>query len=92
MLGIPPFILACALIVVGYYFFSSMIVRRMKEIFIEYISIVATQNELMRQSLIVTTMAFKTYANKHRDPDFLTEKNFTKEDLEIINTILSIEF
>jgi hypothetical protein len=42
--------------------------------------------------LIVTTVAFKTYASKHQDPDFLTEKNFTKEDLEIINTILSIEF
>ena len=68
-----------------------MIVRRMKEIFIEYISIVATQNELMRQSLIVTTIAFKTYASKHQDPDFLTEKNFAKEDLEIINHILSIE-
>ena len=92
MLGIPPFILACALIVVGYYFFSSVLVRRMKEVFLGYISIAATQNELMRQSLIVTTVAFKTYASKHQDPDFLTEKNFTKGDLEIINTILSIEF
>lgn len=91
MFSIPPFIIACALIVVGYYFFSAVYIQRVKAVFIQHLTNAALMNLRMKEGLLLSHSALLLYVSKHQDPDFLSTQNFTADELRFLKAILEAE-
>lgn len=91
MFSIPPFIIACALIVVGYYFFSVVYIQRVKAVFIKHLTDAALMNLRMKEGLFLSHSAFMLYVSKHHDPDFLSPQNFTADELRFLKAILEVK-
>lgn len=87
-----PFFLALAFIVVGYYFFSSVLVRRVKDAFITHLIAVTNHATAMQNAAVANHIAFHLVADKAKqDEEFFTEKNFTKNELAMLNALFAMK-